>query len=91
MNHAVNEALKPPPPTGGEAGTIDIPQGALVRCPLVEFKLRSIAAHCPACPHFRGLADRFPCSVGLSFEKRYLLRCQGAITNREVFDLEGKS
>lgn len=67
--------------------TIEIPETARVRCPLVEFKLRLIAAHCPTCPHFKGLGDRFPGSK-LPFDKRYLLLCQGAITNREVYEME---
>jgi hypothetical protein len=88
MKQAVIEALKPPPPTSGEVGTVDIPGSVLVRCPLVEFKLRPIAKHCPTCPHFKGLADRFPGSSQHSFVQRYLLRCQGAVTNREVFEIE---
>jgi len=67
---------------------IDIPEAVLVRCPLVEFKLRSIARHCPTCPHFKGLSDRFPGSTQHSFVQRYLLRCQGAVANREVFEVD---
>jgi len=67
--------------------TIEIPAGVLVHCPLVEFRLRSVAQHCPTCPHWRGLADRFPGSE-YRFGVRYLLRCQGEIKQRPLQEID---
>jgi hypothetical protein len=89
MNQAVNETLKPPPTTGGEAGTIDIPDSVVVRCPMADFKLRRTALRCPECPHFHGFADRFPESKAMPAAKRYLVLCGEPIpAKRELFELE---
>jgi hypothetical protein len=96
MHKAFGDVTEPPPAIGKDDAfngsnakeLIEIPEAVLTRCPLVQFKLRSIARHCPTCPHFKGLADRFPGSTQYVFAQRYLLRCQGAITNREVFEAE---
>jgi hypothetical protein len=66
---------------------IDIPLASHVRCPLANFRLRGVAAHCPGCEHFRGLEDRFPGSK-LAFERRYSVLCHARPTARELFELE---
>ena len=89
MNQAVSEALKSAPPAGGEAGTIEVPDSVLVRCPLVDFTLRRVASRCPGCPHFHGLADRFPGSNHIPPAKRYLVLCGEPLpVKRELFELE---
>lgn len=64
---------------------IDIPDNALIRCPLVSFNLARIA-DCASCPSFRGLADRFPGSE-TPFAKRYLVQCVAEPVKREVLEL----
>ena len=44
----------------GRMGEVQVPATTLVRCPLVEFKLRAVARCCPGCEHFRGMQDRYP-------------------------------
>jgi len=71
-----------------EGATVEVPKAVRVRCPLVEFRLRVVANHCPTCPHFRGLADRFPGS-NKPFHLRYLVQCSGEPLKRELFQFEG--
>jgi hypothetical protein len=86
MNDAVREALTAPPAAGGATETIEMPDAALVRCPLVEFNLRRVVKNCPACPHFHGATDRFPGRNGIPPEKRYLVLCgEPAPVKREIF------
>jgi len=66
---------------------VEIPESVRVRCPLVEYRLRAVASHCPACPHFQGLADRFPGSKH-AFAIRYAVLCAGEPAKRELFELE---
>jgi hypothetical protein len=70
-----------------EEATIDIPVSAHVRCPLVGYKLRAVAAHCPECEHFRGVEDKFPASK-IGFERRYAVLCHARPTARELFEVE---
>jgi len=70
-----------------DSPTIDVPAAVLVRCPKVEFKLRSIS-HCPPCEHFRGLVDRGPGIGTPEFAKRYLLLCAAEPVRRELFEVE---
>lgn len=65
---------------------IDIPESVRIRCPLVEFRLRSVEKHCPACPHFKGLADRFPDSKH-RFVVRFAVMCAGEPTRRELMEV----
>ena len=77
------EAIKSP----ADQTTIDIPESVFVHCPLVEFRLRSVAGHCPTCPHWRGLADRFPESEK-RFAVRYMVRCQGEVKQRTMVEID---
>lgn len=78
-------------PISAEAKTreqeIHVPDNVRVRCPLVGFKLRKVEEHCPECPHFRGLADRFPGSEH-RFVVRYTVLCAGEPAKRELHELE---
>jgi hypothetical protein len=67
--------------------TIEIPLSAHVRCPLIEFKLRPVAAHCPGCEHFRGIEQKF---IGgkMAFERRYTVLCHARPQPRELFEVE---
>lgn len=67
--------------------TIEIPESALIACPLVQFRLRKVGDYCPKCEHFRGLADRFPGS-NHRFAMRYAVLCQGKIEPRAMQELE---
>jgi hypothetical protein len=67
---------------------LQVPRSVLVRCPLVQFRLRAIADHCPACPHFRGLSDRFPGPSSLAFIQRYTVLCAAEPVRRELFEIE---
>jgi len=86
---------QPSSPLVGEDGgggnqveeTIEMPESVLVRCPLVDFQLRPVAKHCPPCPHFRGLADRFPGMTSIVPAKRYFVLCAGAPTKRELIEV----
>lgn len=64
---------------------IEIPDNALIRCPLVSFNLARVAT-CASCPGFRGLADRFPGSEA-PFAKRYLVQCVAEPVKRELMEL----
>jgi len=66
---------------------IEIPEIALINCPLVQFRLRKVCDHCPQCEHFRGLADRFPGS-NHRFAMRYAVLCQGKVEPRTMQELE---
>jgi len=72
---------------GAEESTLEIPNGMRVACPLAGFRLREVTA-CPACAHFRGLADRFPGS-GHPFAARYALLCAAEPVRRQLYHLEG--
>ena len=95
MNQAVKEAMNDlpaagdgqPPATVVKEATIEMPDGVFVRCPLVDFQLRAVAKHCPPCPHFRGLADRFPGMTSIAPAKRYFVLCAGAPTKRELIEV----
>jgi hypothetical protein len=81
---------KPPPAVSeaeARAQTIDIPDTVRVSCPLVQFKLRAMGEHCPGCPHFRGLEDRFPGSSH-AFAVRYTVKCAGEPARRPLYELE---
>lgn len=65
---------------------LEIPENVLVHCPLVEHRLRPMGAHCPECPHFRGLSDRFPGSAH-KFAVRYTILCAGEPTKRQLCEL----
>lgn len=69
------------------AETIDIPETVRVHCPLIDYRLRQVDKHCPACPHFKGLADRFPGS-NHKFAVRYSVLCVGEPTKRPLLELE---
>lgn len=80
-------------PISAEAKTreqeIHVPDSVRIRCPLVSFKLRKVDDHCPDCPHFRGLVDRFPGSTSHAFVVRYAVMCVGEPVKRELQELEG--
>lgn len=65
---------------------VQVPEGALIECPLVRFDLRP-ASCCAACPKFAGLEDRFPGMEKLPFHKRYLILCLGEPVKRQVRSL----
>jgi hypothetical protein len=73
--------------TQGCTETLDIPETVRVHCPLVEFRLRQVDKHCPTCPHFKGLADRFPGSSH-KFAVRYAVLCAGEPSKRPLLELE---
>lgn len=84
MNQAVSKALEDPAEAG--AGTVEMPEEVLVRCPLVEFNLWSVAKHCQPCKHFHGAADRFPGGNDIRADKRYLVLCGEPVpVKRELF------
>jgi hypothetical protein len=85
MNGNTHPAVPAAQPRAEE--TIEVPQGVRVRCPLAEYRLRAVAAHCPACEHFRGMADRFPGSRH-GFTVRFSVLCAGEPVKRELFELE---
>lgn len=64
---------------------LEIPDKALVACPLVQFALQSVA-ECPDCKFFVGLEDRFPGSQ-IEFAKRYTVKCLGEPVRRPVMML----
>lgn len=66
--------------------TIEIPEGALVACPLHKFALVRVGQSCPGCPHFAGLADRFPGSPH-AFATRYTVRCKAEPQQRQISQL----
>lgn len=66
---------------------VEVPELVRVRCPLVEFRLRAVAGHCPGCEHFRGLADRFPGSAH-AFAVRFAVLCAAEAVRRELFEVE---
>lgn len=65
--------------------TIEIPDGTLVACPLHKFAMARVI-HCPCCPHFAGLADRFPGGAH-PFATRYTVRCKAEPVQRQVVQL----
>lgn len=65
---------------------IDIPDGALVACPLHKFAFVRVGQSCPGCPHFAGLADRFPGGTH-PFATRYTVRCKAEPVQRQVVQL----
>jgi hypothetical protein len=71
---------------GGELepkdGAIEIPDEAVVACPLVGFALAPVS-RCLHCKVFAGLEDRFPASK-YPFHKRYLLKCLGEPMKRQM-------
>lgn len=87
MTQAVSNAIDAVRREAAAEETIDIPPEVLVHCPLVEYRLRPVARHCPDCPHFRGLADRLPGS-SQRFGVRYLVRCQGEIKQRPLQEID---
>lgn len=66
--------------------TVDVPALVRVHCPLVQFKLREVKL-CIGCPHFRGLADRFP-EGDKKFTERFSVSCAGLPTQRQLVELE---
>jgi hypothetical protein len=85
MNQAVESAVKDL--AAKEAESIDIPLSAHVRCPLVEFKLRAVAGHCPGCEHFRGLEQKYA-GGEIPFERRYSVLCHARPAARDLFEVE---
>ena len=83
----MNGKDRPAAAPAGEADTVEVPESVRVRCPLVEFRLRSMGEHCPNCPHFRGLTDRFPGSKH-RFAVRYMLLCAAEPVKREIFEMD---
>lgn len=66
--------------------TIDVPETALVQCPLAGFDLRPVAA-CLDCPKFAGLEDRFPGMEKMAFAKRYTVKCYGEPVKRPMLSI----
>jgi len=69
-------------------GMIEIPDQALVACPLLGFALAPVS-RCVDCKVFAGLEDRFPGSE-VPFERRYLLKCLGEPVRRQMLMLAAK-
>lgn len=61
---------------------VDIPIGALVRCPKAAGDLTRVS-ECLVCPAFAGLGDRFPGSPH-PFRVRYQVRCHAEPVSREI-------
>lgn len=61
---------------------VEIPDAAVVACPLVGFDLAPVS-RCLDCKVFAGLEDRFPESPA-PFHKRYLLKCLGEPVRRQM-------
>lgn len=64
---------------------INLPDNLLLHCPQVQFKLVRVA-YCPGCPHFSGLADRFPDS-DKPFDQRYVVLCRHDPVKREMKEM----
>lgn len=64
---------------------LEIPDSALVQCPLVGFDMRPVSA-CATCPKFAGLEDRFPGGPH-PFHKRYTVKCLGEPVRRGIVNL----
>ena len=64
---------------------IDIPDRALVACPLVGFDMRPVSG-CASCKLFAGLEDRFPGSA-IDFHKRYTVKCLGEPVRRTILQM----
>ncbi len=83
----MSQVLTAPP--GGEVRAredmIEIPDTALVRCPMVQYDLVPVA-RCVDCKAFGGLIDRFPGSRA-PFVKRYILKCFYEPVQREMFNI----
>ena len=65
---------------------VDIPIGALVRCPKASGELTRVT-DCVCCPAFAGLGDRFPGSPH-PFRVRYQVRCHAEPVGREILVLK---
>lgn len=70
----MTETTAPPPPEGTEE-MLQLPANVLVPCPLASGKLTRLEK-CPACPHWAGLAQRFPDEAKKPFAVQYMLRCK---------------
>lgn len=68
-----------------EIGKIDVevPDLALIGCPVIGFKLRS-PKDCATCEHFLGLQDRFPGADDKPFSVRFLIACRGEVKSRAI-------
>lgn len=71
---------------GEEKQQVDIPPTALVHCPLVDFKLRSVRK-CVECEHFDGLHDRFPGGTH-AFVVGFRVGCKARPVLREMVETE---
>ena len=87
MNGTEHPALQKGAEAPPRAEPIEVPSSMRVHCPLVEFKLRQVGAHCPGCEHFCGLEDRFPGSK-IAFHKRFSVLCLAKPTERQIFEVE---
>ena len=67
-----------------EETTVDVPDSTLVRCPLVEFKMRRIE-HCRSCEFFKGLGNLLPHVKPIVFGKHIMVRCIAKPVRRELF------
>jgi hypothetical protein len=61
---------------------VEIPESAVVACPLVGFDLAPVS-RCVDCKVFAGLEDRFPGGT-MPFHRRYLLKCLGEPVRRQM-------
>ena len=57
-----------------EEELIHLPPNVVVPCPLTHPRATRMDK-CPACPHWRGVVDRFDDTSKQPFAVRYLLRC----------------
>ncbi len=74
----------------GGKRAVDIPDGALMACPLIEDGLRKMI-DCTVCESFRGLVKRDVRSVGnVSFERQYMVLCAAELSRPIIMLREGK-
>ncbi len=70
------------PTASPDEETIEVPDNAVIACPLVAFEFRKVV-DCHACPKCGGLEDLYPGSK-FDFGKRYRVRCFGEPVKRPV-------
>jgi hypothetical protein len=71
------------PTSSPDQGSIQIPDEAVIQCPIAAFNLVPVA-NCIACPKCGGLEDRFPGSDQMDPTKRYTVRCFGEPMKRSM-------
>jgi len=64
--------------------SIDVPENAVIRCPMEDYDLVPVA-RCTVCTYFEGFLERIVSDA--PFEQKYLNRCSCEPIKREMFRL----